>query len=156
MRRAAWRGEGEGLRLGAAKQPGGASDAGFVFVFAGIVAAAATAAAIFTVIRAATSAMGAAAEAGLILFVFIDGRAVRGGAAPLGGACISPGMIGQPLKDGRTMLSLAYPGGEVVKLGRQGLKDWVVILGRNKSGSPTGLEVKHRSELGDLLEKSNL
>ena len=76
------RGEGERLRLGAAKQPGGARDAGFVFVFAGIVvAAAATAAAIFTIICAVTSAMGAAAEAGLILFVFIDGRAVRGGAA---------------------------------------------------------------------------
>ena len=78
---AAWRGEGEGLRLGAAKQPGGARDAGFVFVFAGA-AAAATAAAIFTIICAATSAMGAAAaEAGLILFVFIDGRAVGGGDA---------------------------------------------------------------------------
>jgi hypothetical protein len=70
--------------LGAAKQPGCASDAGFVFVFAGIVAAAATAtsaAAIFTIVCAATSAMGATAEAGLILFVFIDGRAVRGGGA---------------------------------------------------------------------------
>jgi hypothetical protein len=83
-------------------------------------------------------------------------QSVRGGSTPLGGACISPGMIGQPLKDGRTMLSLAYPGGEVVKQGRQGLKDWVVILGRNKSGSPNGLEVKHRSELGDILDKANL
>jgi hypothetical protein len=83
-------------------------------------------------------------------------QSVKGGSAPLGAACISPGMIGQPLKDGRTMLSLGYPGSEVVSLGRQGLKDWVVILGRNTSGSPTGLEVKHRTELGHLLEKSNI
>ena len=77
------RGEGERLRLGAAKQPGGARDAGFVFVFAGAAAAAATAAAtIFTIICAVTSAMGAAAaEAGLILVVFIGGRAVRGDGA---------------------------------------------------------------------------
>jgi hypothetical protein len=83
-------------------------------------------------------------------------QSVKGGSPSLGSACISPGMIGKPMKDGRTMLSLGYPGGEVVKLGRQGLKDWVVILGRNKSGAPSQLEVKHRTELGDLLENSNL
>jgi hypothetical protein len=83
-------------------------------------------------------------------------QSVKDGNHPLGEACISPGMIGQPLKDGRYVLSLNFPGGEVVKLGRQGVKEYVVVLGRNASGSPTQLEVKRRKEMGDLLDKSNL
>jgi hypothetical protein len=70
-----------------------------------------------------------------------------------GEACISPIMLGSPLNDGRTALSLADPGLEVKGKGRKGVTEYVVLLGRGKGGSPNNVEVRKRSELDEIRSK---
>ena len=70
--------------------------------------------------------------------------------------CISPVMAGAPTKDGRSILSLDHPGREVEKLGRKGLSDYVVVLGRGPGGSPKNVEVRLKEEIGELMDKSKM
>jgi len=82
------------------------------------------------------------------------GQFVRSGDPPWGQVCISPNMRGMT-KDGRTILSLESPGDEVKKLGRRGVSDYVVLLGR-KAGNPNNVEVRTKREVSDLLAKPSL
>ncbi|KAF2669090.1 hypothetical protein BT63DRAFT_424800 [Microthyrium microscopicum] len=78
---------------------------------------------------------------------------LKGGDPPWTEACISPVTIGGATKDGRALLSLEKPGKEVEHLGRRGVKDYVVLLGRGKDGNPSNVEVKSRNEVADIMNK---
>jgi hypothetical protein len=82
---------------------------------------------------------------------------VRGGSptTPWAEVCISPMMAGMS-RDGRSVLSLAYPGDEVKERGRKGLEEYVVLMGRGKGGSPNNVEVRLRKDVKELLEKAKV
>jgi hypothetical protein len=80
----------------------------------------------------------------------------KGGDPPWAEVCISPGQLGAPLSDGRAALTLESPGNEVAHLGRKGVKDWVVLLGRNKANSPTDVEIRLRKDFLEERKKANL
>jgi hypothetical protein len=69
--------------------------------------------------------------------------------------CISPIMVGVS-RDGRSVLSLAYPGDEVKARGRRGLEDYVVLLGRGRGGTPSNVEVMLKKDVKELLEKAKV
>jgi hypothetical protein len=65
-------------------------------------------------------------------------------------------MVGGALPDGRMALSLEHPGSEVAHLGRKGLEEYVVLLGRGKTGSPANLDVRFRKDILEEKRKSSL
>jgi hypothetical protein len=64
-----------------------------------------------------------------------------------GDACISPlGILGGKYGDGRAVLSLEKPGLDLAKLGRKGIKEYVVLVQFSKEG-PRKCEVRLREEV---------
>jgi len=81
---------------------------------------------------------------------------VRGGKpTPWADVCISPVMLAAT-DDQRTILSLSTPGDEVKKLGRHGVDDYVVLLGRGKGGVPKNVEVRLRKDVQHILDKAKM
>jgi len=81
---------------------------------------------------------------------------VRGGTlTPWADVCISPVMLAAT-DDGRSILTLSTPGDEVKKLGRHGVDDYVVVLGRGKGGMPKNVEVKLRKDVQHILDKAKM
>jgi hypothetical protein len=81
---------------------------------------------------------------------------VRGGQpTPWAEVCISPTFLATT-DDGRTIMSLTNPGDEVKRLGRNGLDDYVVIMGRGENGVPSNVEIKLKSDVQDILKKARM
>jgi hypothetical protein len=76
-----------------------------------------------------------------------------------GDACISPvALMGGQYGDGRAILSLEKPGLDLGKLGRKGIKEYVVLVQFSKEG-PRKCEVRLREEVlgnGDGKETGKL
>jgi len=72
---------------------------------------------------------------------------VRSGDPSWTDACISPVGLGVPGPDGRNMLKLDYPGDEVAHLGRRGISEYVVMLGRDERNNPKNVEVILKKDL---------
>jgi len=73
---------------------------------------------------------------------------------PWADVCISPvALMGGKYGDGRSILSLEKPGLDLEKLGRRGIKDYVVMVAFSKEG-PREVEVRLRKDvLGPEKEK---
>ncbi|EKG13081.1 hypothetical protein MPH_09757 [Macrophomina phaseolina MS6] len=63
-----------------------------------------------------------------------------------GDKCVSPSMSAKRKSDGRIMLGLDKPGPELERSGREGIRDYVVLVDFRKEG-PRNVEVRLRSEV---------
>jgi hypothetical protein len=81
---------------------------------------------------------------------------LRGGTpTPWAEVCISP-VVGGSTGDGRMIFSMSNPGEEVRQLGRKGLDEYVIFLGRQKGGSPSNVEIKLRKDVQDIINKAKM
>jgi hypothetical protein len=81
---------------------------------------------------------------------------LEGGDPPWADVCISPTALAiGPLPDKRTALNLETPGDEVKHLGRRGVKDYVVLLGR-QGPTPANLDVRLRKDVLEAARQANL
>jgi hypothetical protein len=80
----------------------------------------------------------------------LEAFARAGQPTPWADVCVSPMFMGST-KDGKTVLSMTYPGDEVKDQGRKGLEEYVIMMDRTEKGMPANVDIRLRKDVQKVL-----